>query len=89
MIPIGKMAEGCSMIGVQQQNIVYSAQDLGRAIRARRKKLGYSQAELARFNQCSIRFISELERGKEGAGLGQAIRIMNSIGLDIAALERG
>lgn len=77
------------MLTVQQQDIVHSAQDLGQAIRTRRKKLGYSQAELARFNQCSVRFVSELERGKEGAGLGQVIRIMNSIGLDIATLERG
>ena len=73
---------------VMQKNIAYDSQDIGRAIRARRKKLGYTQTEVARFNQCSIRFISELERGKDGAGLGQVIRIMNSLGLDLAAFER-
>lgn len=71
-----------------QDDICYNSQDLGQAIRARRKKLGYTQAEVARFNQCSIRFLSELERGKEGAGIGQILRIMNSIGLDMIALER-
>ncbi|MBC2889461.1 helix-turn-helix domain-containing protein [Gordonibacter massiliensis (ex Traore et al. 2017)] len=73
---------------VSQTDIAYDPQDVGRAIRARRKKLGYTQAEVARFNQCSIRFLSELERGKEGAGIGQVIRIMNSLGLDLATLER-
>lgn len=73
---------------VRQEDIVYSSEDLGHIIRARRKELGYTLAEVARFNQCSIRFLSELERGKDGAGLGQVMRIMNSIGLDLAALER-
>lgn len=73
---------------ISQTNIAYSPEDIGSAIRARRKKLGYTQAEVARFNQCSIRFLSELERGKDGAGLAQVIRIMNSLGLDLATFER-
>ena len=72
-----------------QRSIVYDPEELGRAIRARRKKLGYTQGQVAAFNRCSIRFVSELERGKSGAGIGQVLRIMNSIGLDLAAVERG
>lgn len=68
---------------------VFSPEDIGRAIRQRRKKLGYTQVELAEFNQCSPRFIGELERGKEGAGLAQVIRVASSIGLDIMVIERG
>jgi len=73
----------------ERPKMVYSSGDLGAAIKARRKKLGYTQGEIARFNECSIRFISELERGKPGAGIEKIIRIANSIGLDIATIERG
>ena len=77
------------MIISDRPNLVYSSVDLGAAIKARRKKLGYTQGEVARFNECSIRFISELERGKPGAGIEKIIRIANSIGLDIATIARG
>ena len=70
-------------------NIAYSPEDIGAAIRKRRKRLGYTQAQVAHANGCSIRFISELERGKPGAGIGQVIRIANSIGLDLGTSERG
>ena len=68
---------------------VYSPEDIGALIRLRRKKLGYTQTEIAEANGCSVRFISELERGKPGAGIGQVIRIANSIGLDVGITERG
>lgn len=45
--------------------------------------------EIAELNQCSLRFVSELERGKPGAGVGMVLKIANSVGLDIATIERG
>lgn len=72
-----------------ESDFAYSAEDVGKAIRARRKKLGYTQEQVAEFNQCSLRFVSELERGKDGAGIAKVIRIANSLGLDIAVIERG
>ena len=69
--------------------IAYTPEDIGKAIRARRKKLGYTMQEVAEFNQCSLRFVSELEHGKPGAGLGLTLKIANSVGLDIATIERG
>lgn len=77
------------MSGTNTSSYAYSAVDIGRAIRARRKKLGYTQKQIADFNQCSLRFVSELERGKSGAGIGAVMRIANSLGLDIAIIERG
>lgn len=74
---------------LSESDFAYSSEDIGRAIRARRKKLGYTQQQIAEFNQCSLRFISELERGKDGAGIAKVIRIANSIGLDIAVIGRG
>lgn len=63
--------------------------DLGEVIRSRRKALGYTQHDIAEFNQCSPRFISELERGVAGANLRQTIEVANSLGIDLFACERG
>ena len=70
-------------------DIIYDVEALGTLIRMRRKKLGYTQEQVAKANGCSLRFISELERGKPGAGLALVLRIANSIGLDLAISERG
>ena len=40
-------------------------------------------------NQCSLRFVSELERGKAGANLRQTLQIANSLGVDLILRERG
>ncbi|MBQ9044128.1 MAG: helix-turn-helix transcriptional regulator [Eggerthellaceae bacterium] len=68
---------------------VQSPADIGSLIRKRRKKLGYTLAEVAEANSCSIRFLSEVERGKPGANIGQILQIANSLGLDFAIAERG
>lgn len=74
---------------MQNECIVGSSVDLGKSVRMRRKKLGYTQGEVAEFNGCSVRFISELERGVAGANLRQTIRVVNSLGMDIVVRERG
>ena len=55
--------------------------DLGKAIRAARKKQGLTLIECAAANGVSIRFLSELERGKPGASVGAALKIARSLGL--------
>lgn len=77
------------MFPKQGTGIIYTVEELGASIRRRRKKLGYTQEQIAAFNQCSPRFIGELERGKSGAGIERIITIANSLGLDIAVVERG
>lgn len=62
---------------------IYDVEDLGHAIRARRKKLGITQVQLAEACQCSPRFISELERGVAGGNIKQVIYVCQSIGLDL------
>lgn len=71
------------------EGLIYSAADLGAIIRRRRRGLGYTQTDLAEFNGCSTRFISELERGVAAAKLETVIHIANSIGIDLVARERG
>ena len=75
--------------GFQQSQQVKDASDLGALIRLRRKQLGLTQQELADASGCSIMYVSNLERGKETAELGIALRIVNLLGLDLLAVDRG
>lgn len=74
---------------MHDEQIIRLSSDLGHAIRSRRKSLGYTQGDVAEFNGCSVRFISELERGVAGANLRQTIRVVNSLGMDLVVRERG
>jgi len=55
--------------------------DLGRAIRSARKKHKLTLLLCAAANGVSVRFLSELERGKPGASIGAALKIARSVGL--------
>ena len=77
------------MSSFQQPQRVKDAADLGSVIRLRRKQLGLTQQELADACGCSIMYLSNLERGKETAELGIALRIVNLLGLDMTLSERG
>lgn len=67
---------------------IHTAKEFGQAIRDRRKKLGYTQTELAEVCDVGIMFISQLERGKPTAQLEKAIRVANRIGLNLDLSER-
>ena len=56
---------------------------LGKAIRARRKQLGLTQTELAAAARTSLRFVSEVERGKETARLAGVFRLLDALGLSL------
>jgi len=53
----------------------------GQLIRARRKKLGMNQADLALVSGTGLRFISDLENGKDSCQMGLAFRVLASLGL--------
>jgi len=68
---------------------ILNSEDLGTIIRKRRKELGLTQTQLAQLSGVGLRFISELERGKESARIGYAIKIASNLGIDISAESRG
>ena len=68
---------------------VRKTEEFGRAIRARRKELGYTQAFLADYAGVSASFLSELENGKETIQLGKAMTIMSLLGMNMAVMKRG
>jgi HTH-type transcriptional regulator / antitoxin HipB len=63
--------------------------DLGEIVRTRRKKLGYNQARTADFCGTGVRFISDLENGKNTIELGKVLTVVASLGIDLEAKTRG
>lgn len=68
--------------------LITDAKSFGRALRERRKKLGYTQQFLSDFSGFSVSFISDLERGKSTAELEKSIHLANLLGLDVSCTER-
>ena len=62
---------------------------LGNAIRKERKRQGVTQEELAALAGVGIRFVRELERGKETCRMGLALKVMRTLGLSLAVRGRG
>lgn len=68
---------------------VFDADDFGRAIRERRRQLGYTQSDIASASGVGTMFVSQLERGKPTAELGKALRVAAMLGLDVRFEARG
>ena len=60
-----------------------SVKDLGKAIRAARVAMKLRQAEAALLCGVGVRFLSDLERGKETARLGPTLKVINGLGLTL------
>ncbi len=67
---------------------IRSVEELGEAIRTRRKELHYTQAFLAEFTGFSVSFISDVERGKATAEIGKTLRLLMILGLDLSVARR-
>lgn len=66
---------------------IRNAQDLGAAIRAIRKRKGYTLEQTAGVTGVGIRFLSELENGKPTAELDKALRVASLLGISIGAAD--
>jgi y4mF family transcriptional regulator len=73
----------------------YIPQDIGNLVRETRKGLGVTQKALALTSGTGLRFIIELERGKETAEIGKVLTILQTLGIQLrltppqAATKRG
>ena len=67
---------------------IRSVEELGEAIRTRRKELHYTQAFLAEFTGFSVSFISYVERGKATAEIGKTLQLLMILGLDLSVERR-
>jgi y4mF family transcriptional regulator len=58
-------------------------QRFGRAVRQRRRELGLTQQELARFAGCGLAFLYDLERGKASVRLDKVLDVLAVLGLEL------
>ena len=68
---------------------ISDTQELGKAIRNRRKELSYTQKYISDVTGLSVSFLSALENGKPTCELGKTIRLINLLGLDLNIVARG
>ncbi|MXW16435.1 MAG: helix-turn-helix transcriptional regulator [Gemmatimonadetes bacterium] len=60
-----------------------TTEELGRTIRAARREQGLRQDQLAGAAGVGVRFLSELERGKETARVGKALAVLDALGCKV------
>jgi len=60
-----------------------TVKQLGEMVRKARKSQGLTQTELAGVGNVGLRFIVDLEKGKETAQIGKVLHILNSLGLSL------
>lgn len=61
----------------------YTPAQIGRLIQQTRKTLGVTQRDLALTSGTGMRFITDLERGKETCEIGKALTILNTLGIRV------
>jgi HTH-type transcriptional regulator/antitoxin HipB len=64
--------------------VTYTTAQIGKLIRDTRKSIGVTQKDLALTSGTGIRFIIDLENGKETCEIGKALSILNTLGIKIA-----
>lgn len=66
---------------------IQDAQTLGQAIRQQRRRLKVTQKDLAMTSGTGLRFIIDLEKGKQTCQLGKALEIVRALGLNLEIRE--
>ena len=67
---------------------IQSVEDLGRLIRSLRKQKQLTIETVSGLGNLSPRFLSELERGKETAEIGKALKVLRTLGLEVVIRPR-
>lgn len=65
------------------------SEELGRRIRGRRKEIGLNQSELALASGTGVRFVSDLENGKETCQLGKILKVASNLGFELDLKLKG
>ncbi len=61
----------------------HTPEQIGKLIRETRKSLGVTQKDLALTSGTGIRFIIDLEKGKDTCEIGKALKVLNTLGIKI------
>ncbi len=63
----------------------HKIQKLGMLVKRARKEQGLTQEQLAATTGVGVRFIRELEQGKESCHIGKALTVVSMLGMDVVA----
>ncbi len=64
---------------------ITTTSDLGETIRGRRTSLGLRQQDLALAANVGVRFIVDIENGKETSQIGLVLRLVQALGIRLTA----
>jgi HTH-type transcriptional regulator/antitoxin HipB len=64
----------------------HTPQDIGKLIRDTRKRLGVTQRALALTSGTGLRFVIDLEKGKETCEIGKALTILHTLGIKVTLM---
>ena len=59
----------------------YTTAQIGKLIRETRKTLGVTQRDLSLTSATGLRFVSDLEKGKETCEVGKVLTILHTLGI--------
>ena len=62
----------------------YTSAEIGKLIRETRKKLGVTQRALALTSGTGLRFIIDLEKGKETCEIGKVLTVLQTVGIKMS-----
>jgi y4mF family transcriptional regulator len=62
----------------------YTPQEIGKVVRETRRRLGVTQKDLALTSGTGLRFVIDLEKGKETCQIGKALTILHTLGIRLA-----
>ena len=62
----------------------YTTQVIGQIIRENRKRLCVTQKDLALTSGTGLRFVIDLEKGKETCQIGKVLTVLQTLGIQIA-----
>ncbi len=68
--------------------IVKKFKEIGERVREERKKQGLTQGQLAGFCRVGVRFIVDLEAGKETCQVGKVLYVIEQLGLVVCLENR-
>ena len=62
----------------------YTPKEIGKIVRDTRKKLGVTQKDLALTSGTGLRFVIDLEKGKETCQIGKVLTTLQTLGIKLA-----
>ena len=69
--------------------LIHTAEDIGKAIRKKRKSDGLTLVETAGLTNVGVRFLSELENGKPTVRLDKLLGVLRDLGIQLHLTSPG